>query len=152
MDGRGDHASRQLGAMGGSGSRLAEYLLAVAIFFGSFALWVVVPFGSLWIASHVSDDGTTVVLTALVITPLAMFVCGLGLSALYAKYLRVSDARPVRDKRAWLGSLSGDRRPARARRPVLDVSLTFSAIAAIVLLLVWFLVFAENPNPGLPVP
>ena len=151
MDGRGDHASRQLAAVGG-GSRLTEYLLAVAIFLGSFALWVVVPFGSLWIASHVSDNGTTVVLTALVVCPIAMLVCGLGLSALYRVYLRVSEARPVQDKSAWLGSLSGDRRPARARRPVLDFSLTFSAIAAMVLLVVWFLVFAENPNPGLPVP
>jgi hypothetical protein len=124
----------------------------VAIFLCSFALWVVVPFGSLWIASHVSDDGTTVVLTALVVTPLAMLVCGLGLSALYGVYLRVADAQPARDRGAWLGSLSGDRRRPRARRPVLDFSLTFSAIAAIVLLAVWFLVFAENPNPGLPVP
>jgi hypothetical protein len=31
---------------------------------------------------------------------------------------------------------------------VLDFSLTFSAATAIVLLLVWFFLFAENPSPA----
>lgn len=149
MDGRGDIARGGLEvAPRRAGGRLLEYALAVAVFLGSFALWVVVPFGSLWISSRVSDNATNVLLTALILTPLAMLASGLGLSALYGLYLRVADAHPARGQRAWLGSLSGDRRPGvRARRPVLDVSLTFSAIAAIVLLLVWFLFAAERPIP-----
>jgi hypothetical protein len=144
VDSRGNSASRTLTG----GTRLLEYFLAVGIFVGSLALWVVVPFGSLWLASLVGNDAQTVVLSALIICPIAMLICGLGLSALYRAYLRVSDARPTQDRTAWLGSLSGDRRPKRGRRPVLDFSLTFSAGTAIVLLLVWFLFFAENYSPA----
>jgi hypothetical protein len=133
-------------------ARLLEYALAAGIFLGSFALWILVPVGSLWIASLLSDSATTVMLSVLIICPLAMLVCGVGLSALYGAYLRVSDARPARGREAWLGSLSGDRKPRRARRPVLDFSLTFSAIAALVLLVVWFLFVAQSPTPAGPVP
>jgi hypothetical protein len=81
-----------------------------------------------------------------------MLAAGLALSALYKAYLRVTDAHPTGGRTAWLGSLSGDRRPARGRRPVLDFSLTFSALLAIVLMIVWFFLFAENPSPAGPVP
>ena len=130
------------------GHRLLEYVLAVSIFLGSLALWVAVPFGSLWIASKIGDDAQTVVLSALIICPVCMLLCGLGLAAMYRAYLRVSDAPQTRDRTAWLGSLSGDRKPKRGRRPVLDFSLTFSAATAIVLLLVWFFLFAENYSPA----
>jgi hypothetical protein len=142
VDGRGNSARRI------AAPRIVEYLLAVAIFLGSLALWIVVPVGSLWIASHVSTNATTVVLSVLIICPIAMLLCGLGLSALYGAYLRVSDARPTPGRTAWLGSLSGDRKPKRGRRPVLDFSLTFSASAALVLLLVWFFFLAENYSPA----
>ena len=132
----------------GAGSKLLEYTLTLGIFLGSLALWVVVPFGSLWLASLIGDDAQTVVLSALIICPICMLLCGLGLGAMYRAYLRVSDAQPTQDRTAWLGSLSGDRRPKRGRRPVLDFSLTFSAGAAIVLLLVWFLFLAENYSPA----
>lgn len=145
MDGRGNSASRTLSA---GGTRLLEYTLAVGIFLGSLALWIAVPIGSLWLASLIGDDAETVVLSALIICPIAMLLCGLGLSAMYGAYLRVSDARPTQDRTAWLGSLSGDRRPKRGRRPVLDFSLTFSAGTALVLLLVWFLFLAENYSPA----
>lgn len=151
MDGRGNSPSRELTiAMGGT--RLLSAVLAVGIFLGSLALWVVVPFGSLWLASKLSGDATTVVLSVLIICPVAMLAAGLGLSAMYKAYLRVSGAQPSGGRTAWLGSLSGDRRPARGRRPVLDFSLTFSALLAIVLMLVWFFLFAENPSPAGPVP
>jgi hypothetical protein len=147
VDSRRDSQIRQLTAPPAA-TRLVEYALAAGIFLGSFALWVAVPVGSLWIASLFSNDGTTVMLWVLIICPLAMLACGLGLSALYRAYLRVSNAQPSRGRTAWLGSLSGDRRPPRGRRPVLDFSITFSAVTAIVLLLVWFFFLAENPSPA----
>jgi hypothetical protein len=131
-----------------AGTRLLEYVLAAGIFLGSLALWIVVPFGSLWIASHLGNDAQTVVLSALIITPIAMLACGLGLSWLYGMYLRVSGEHSTRERTAWLGSLSGDRRPKRGRRPILDTSLTISAGTAIVLILVWFLFLAENYSPA----
>src|SRR3954468_7253735 len=98
MDSRGNSASRTLT---NGGTRLLEYTLAVGIFLGSFALWVVVPFGSLWVASLIGDDAQTVVFSALFICPIAMLLCGLGLSWLYGAYLRVSDAQPSPDRTAW---------------------------------------------------
>jgi hypothetical protein len=151
MDARGNSASRAITGMGRAGrggTRLVEYLLAVAIFLGSLALWIAVPFGSLWVASHLSENATMVLMWVLIICPVAMLACGVGLSALYRLYLRVSGAQPGPDRSAWLGSLSGDRKPKRGRRPVLDFSLTFSAGTAIVLLLVWFLFLAENYSPA----
>ncbi|HEY0631870.1 MAG TPA: hypothetical protein VGC98_07425 [Thermoleophilaceae bacterium] len=145
MDGRGNSASRTLTF---GGTRLLEYTLAVGIFLGSFALWILVPVGSLWIGSLIADDAKTMMLCVLVICPVAMLACGLGLSVLYRAYLRVSEVRPTTDRTAWLGSLSGDRSPKRGRRPVLDFSLTFSAGTAIVLLLVWFLFLAQNFSPA----
>jgi hypothetical protein len=145
VDGLGNSASRTLSA---GGTRILEYTLAVGIFLGSLALWIAVPIGSLWLASLIGDDAQTVVLSALIICPIAMLVCGLGLSAMYRAYLHVSDAQVTRDRTAWLGSLSGDRRAKRGRRPVLDFSLTFSAGTALVLLLVWFLFLAENYSPA----
>ena len=146
MDGRGNSA-RSVAA-----PRVLEYFLAAAIFVGSLALWVVVPFGSLWLASRLSGNATTVVLSVLIICPVAMLVCGLGLSALYGAYLRVTHSQADRGRTAWLGSLSGDRRPKRGHRPVLDFSLTFSAATAIVVLLVWFFFLAENYSPAGLVP
>jgi hypothetical protein len=139
-------------AMGGLSRRLLEYALAAGIFIGSLALWVVVPFGSLFLASKIGDDAQTVVFAALFICPIAMLVCGLGLSWLYAQYLRVSGANITRDRSAWLGSLSGDRKKQRGRRPILDTSLTISAATAIVVLLLWFFFLAENYNPAGLVP
>lgn len=153
MDSRGNSASRSIAEMHrAAGTRLIEYVLVVSIFLGSLALWIAVPLGSLWIASLLSDSATTVMLSVLIICPLAMLACGLALSGLYGAYLRVSGARPGKGHSAWLGSLSGDRRPNRARRPILDFSLTFSAGTALVLLLVWFLFLAENYSPAGLVP
>jgi len=140
--GRGRRAGRS------GGTWLLEYALVIAIFLGSLSLWVVVPFGSLFIASKIGNDAQTVVFAALFICPIAMLACGLGLSWLYTQYLRVSGSRPTRDRSAWLGSLSGDRKKQRGRRPILDTSLTISAGTAIVLLLVWFLFLAENYEPA----
>src|SRR3954462_5451734 len=127
MDSRGNSASRQLtGMTHRPATRLLEYALAVGIFLGSMALWVVVPFGSLWVASLIGDDAQTVVLSALIICPIAMLLCGLGLGALYRALRRVADAHPPAARTAWPGRLSGEPKPKRGRRPVLDFSLTFS--------------------------
>jgi hypothetical protein len=84
----------------------------------------------------------------LILCPVLMFGCGLLLARLYGMYLRVSGERQGDDRSAWLGSLSGERRSPRGRRPILDASLTFSAGTAIVLLLVWFFFLAQNPSPA----
>jgi hypothetical protein len=151
VDRRGNSAGQSIAHPGSAhavGARLLEYVLAAGIFLGSFALWVVVPFGSLWLASKIGDDAETVVFAALFICPIAMLASGLGLSWMYGQYLRVTGTHPSRDRTAWLGSLSGERKRQRARRPILDTSLTISASIAIVLLLLWFFFLAENYSPA----
>jgi hypothetical protein len=149
VDGRGNSASRLTGGADRAGAtRLAAYALAVSIFLGSLALWIAVPVASLWLSSRLSDNGQTVMLCVLIVCPVLMLACGLLLARLYRAYLRVSGAHPSQGRSAWLGSLSGERRARRGRRPVLDASLTFSAATAIVLLLVWFLFIAQNPSPA----
>ncbi|MEA2436773.1 MAG: hypothetical protein QOF65_1329, partial [Thermoleophilaceae bacterium] len=69
MDSRGNNASRTLTV---GGTRLLEYTLAVGIFLGSFALWILVPVGSLWIGSLIANDATTMMLCVLIICPVAM--------------------------------------------------------------------------------
>ena len=149
MDGRGNSARQLTGGADHAGAtRLATYVLAVSIFLGSLALWIAVPVGSLWLSSRLSDDGQTVMLCVLIVCPVLMLACGLLLGRLYRAYLRVSGAHASQGRTAWLGSLSGERRMRRARRPVLDASLTFSAATAVVLLVVWFLFIAQNPSPA----
>lgn len=132
--------------------RLVPAALAAAIFVGSLLLWIAVPVGSLWLASHWSDDATTVVSTTLILCPLLMLLFGLLLARLHGAYLRAAGGTGRRGPRsAWLGSLSGDRAP-RPPRSVLEVSLTLSAGTALVLMLVWFFFFAENTMPAGPVP
>ena len=152
MDSRRDSPNRTL-TVAPVGRRLLEYALIAGMFVGSMALWVLVPFGSLWLASHVSDSASTVMLTVLIVCPIAMLVSGLLLGMIYRTYLRLfADEAPRRDRSAWLGSLSGDRRAKREPRPVLDTCMTVSALTAIVLLITWFLFLAENYAPAGPVP
>jgi hypothetical protein len=128
-----------------------EYLLVAAMFAGSLALWIAVPLGSLWVASLISNDATTVGLAVLVICPLCMIAFSFVLTALNGVYLRVTGAAAAHSRSAWLGSLSGGRAPRRPRA-VLDACLTISALIALVLLTVWFFGFAENSMPASPVP
>ena len=111
MDGRGNIATRTMTG----GTRLLEYTLAVGVFVGSFALWVVAPFGSLWLAAQLAKDAVTMMIYVLFITPVAMTACAFALGALYRAYLRVSGAQPTRDRTAWLGSACSTRRTRSAR-------------------------------------
>jgi hypothetical protein len=130
---------------------VVEYGLVLSIVVGSLALWIAVPVGSLWLTSHLSTNSTTVLLATLIVCPLAMLAFGLVLVALHRTYLRRSERDVVRNRSAWLGSLSGER-VRRGPRPVLETSMTISAGVAFVLLLVFFLFFARNYSPGSPVP
>jgi hypothetical protein len=113
-------------------SRLAEYSLIAAIFATSLVLWIVAPLGALWISAQLTDNAFYIVFSAAaIVCPLLMAVFGLALARLNGAYLRSVDveARP---------------------KPVLEVSLTLSVVVAAVSLMVFFLFFAHNANPGNP--
>jgi hypothetical protein len=126
--------------------RLAARALAAVIVIGSAVLWIGVPFGSFWLAARVTSDSVRGVLFALLAIPVAM---ALGAWALYRvnsvyEGLRGEPARRTSPP-AWRQSLGERRDVRRASGPprLIDVTMTGSAIVALVLLLIWFFFFAD---------
>lgn len=117
---------------------MREYALVAAIFAVSLLLWIAAPLGALWITSQLTEDAFAIVFGAgAVVLPLLMAVFGLILARLNGAYVRAVLA-------------GGGRFEGRRPKPVLEVSLTLSVMVAAAGLLVFFLFFAHNANPGNP--
>jgi flagellar biosynthesis protein FliQ len=129
-------------------------LLAAAVMAGSALLWIGIPIAGLWAAGEVTDKASTFLLVILLAVPSAMVAFGWLLyrvNALYEQALGRPETGPVRS--AWLVSSSDERRAfrrARGPRTLLDVSMTASAVAALVLMAIWFFFLAEAPLAPLP--
>ena len=129
-------------------------LLAAAVMAGSALLWIGIPIAGLWAAGEVTDTASTFLLVILLAVPTAMVAFGWLLyrvNALYEQMLGRPEAPPSRS--AWLVSSSDERRTfrrARGQRTLLDVSMTASAVAALVLMAIWFFFLAEAPLAPLP--
>jgi hypothetical protein len=121
--------------------------LAVAIVLGCVFLWIGIPVVLLWAGGQLTTSNTGFLFAALASIPLAMTGFGWLLYRLNGVYegLRGGDDAPSGHS-PWLRSLGDERagfRRARAPRRLIDVSMTASAITAMVLLLVWFFFLAE---------
>jgi|SRR5215211_9539202 len=127
--------------------RLAAACLAVAIAVGSSVLWIGVPVGGIWLAGRVTSDPVTALLLALVAIPTAMVGVGWVLGRASARYEAIRGYEPVAPgPPSWRASLGEERaglRRRRGRRRLIDVAMTISASAALVLLAIWFFFFAE---------
>jgi hypothetical protein len=109
--------------------RLAAAFLLVLMLFGTFALWVGVPAGCLWLIGHVTESTATAFIAVLVLIPTALVVVATALAWMNRLYLRVTAAaRPE---------------PVRARGP-LEMLVVWSLIAAILAITVWFFFFAHT--------
>ena len=97
--------------------------LAVAIVAGSVFTWVGVPLAGLYLAAKVTTEPARVLLLALCGIPSAMAVSGFLLFR--------------------LGRVYESMRGPGDRRPLVEVALTASAWTAVVVMAVWFFVFAE---------
>jgi hypothetical protein len=127
--------------------RLAAGCLAIVIVAGSALLWIGVPVAAFWAAAQLTRDGVTAVLVTLLATPPAMVGFAWLLYMAGARYeaLRGRGGRTPSPP-AWRASLGEERADARRRaggRPLVDVAMTVSAAAAVVVLVVWFFLFAE---------
>jgi hypothetical protein len=127
--------------------RVEAGCLALVIVVGSALVWIGVPVAGFWVAARVAPDGLTAVLSALIAIPVAMAAMGWLLAHVSARYesLRGGGARR-RGPPAWRVSLSEERAVERRRaagRPLIDVAMTVSAIAALIVLTIWFFFFAE---------
>jgi hypothetical protein len=133
--------------------RLAAALLAVAIVVGSAVLWIGVPVAGFWAGGRVTKTADGFFLFVLGAVPAAMVLGGWALYRVAARYEALRPARDRDGRSAWLVSLSDERavlRRQRASRPLVDVAMTASAVAAIAALLIWFFVFAHMTLAPLP--
>jgi len=109
--------------------RAAAAFLLVLMALGSFALWVAVPAGCLWVVGHVTESTATAFIAVLLLIPGALGAVAVALSWLNRLYMRVTaTGRPA---------------PVRARGP-LEMLLVWSLIAAIVAISIWFFFFAHT--------
>jgi hypothetical protein len=123
-------------------------VLAFLLVAGSAFVWIGVPVLGLWLAGRLTTTSEGFLLFVLFTIPLAMVGFGWLLYRLNSLYEAVRGGRQQGrgPRTAWLVSSSDERgrlRRARAPRPLIDVAMTMSAIAAMVLLVVWFFGFAE---------
>ena len=102
--------------------------------------WVGIPAGGLWGLGELTNSSVTHFLTALVLIPGAMLLFAPVLFWLNGLYLRVTGV---------LERLDEDERQSGWRRRVrgpLESMLVVSFVIEFVALVVWFLLFAENPS------
>jgi hypothetical protein len=124
--------------------------LALVIVVGSLVMWIGIPILWIWIAGQLIDEYPSIYLLALAACPLTMILWGWALYRINAIYLELTpppaDA-PGIQRSAWLGSLSGERKPRRRAASLLDVSMIISVIIALTAMAVWFFAFAHNTGP-----
>jgi hypothetical protein len=136
------------------GERVALAALAVVIVLGSALLWIATPIAMLWVAGRITTDALTAVLFALIAVPATMVALGWVLYRVSARYERLLGAESRGPSPpAWRSSLSeerGSERRRKGRRTLIDVAMTVSAVTALVVMAVWFFVFAELTLSSFP--
>jgi hypothetical protein len=123
-------------------------VLGLAIVLGSAALWIGIPFGGLWLAGELTTTAQGFLFATLGGIPLAMTAFAWLLYRVNDLYERSRGAEAAGGHRrsAWLVSSSDERsriRRERAPRALIDVAMTLSATAALVLMAIWFFFFSE---------
>jgi hypothetical protein len=132
-------------------SKPAALLLILLMALGSVFLWIVVPLGWLWIASHSTETSAPTLgpyLLVIFAVPITMFVVGKLLFKTNRLYERVTgqDAE-VRVQMPWHKSLRDSSTSGR-RTTVLDVVMITSVAVAMAAFGIWFFLFAGSSLPG----
>ena len=133
------------------GRHVVAFGLVVLMVAGSLALWLGVPLGWLWIASKLNqslDPSFGAYVTVAVGIPATMLFLFTGLRRIDAAHRSLTGAAtegtPVPPP--WRRSLR-DSREVRTPTSALDVILVATAIAAVLMMLIWFAFFAGDPLP-----
>jgi hypothetical protein len=110
---------------------------------GSLALWIGVPTLCLWATSKVSSSSADHLLLDLPLTIVAMGLFGAVLVWLNGLYMRVTGviAAYEADEEEY-----GPGAAPRYLRGPLEALLVTSLVLALIAMLVWFFVFANNPG------
>jgi hypothetical protein len=125
-------------------------LLIALMAVGSVFLWIVVPVGWLWIASHVTKTSAPTLgpyLLVIFAVPVTMWIVGKLLFRTNNLYERVTgQAAEVRVQLPWHKSLR-DSNTGR-RTTVLDMVMIVSVSVALGAFGIWFFFFAGSSIPG----
>jgi hypothetical protein len=134
--------------------RAALAVLAVVIVVGSALVWIGVPIAGLWLAGQVMTDPLRIVLSSLIAIPTTMVVLGWLLYRAGDRYERLRGTeRRASSPPSWRSSLSEERARDRRRkggRPLIDISMTVSAVTALVVMAIWFFFYATSTLAPLP--
>lgn len=123
-------------------------VLAIAVVLGSAAMWIGIPLGGLWLAGELTSTAQGFLFATLGGIPLAMTASAWLLYRLNAIYERSRGTQGGSGQRrsAWLVASSDERsrvRRARAPRALIDVAMTVSATAALILMAIWFFFYSQ---------
>jgi len=133
------------------GRELAALGLIVVMVLGSMTLWLAVPLAWLWAASRVNQSldpsfgAYVAVAIGIPATMLLLFTLLRRVDAAHRALTgAMDDAKPVPPP--WRRSMR-DERNLHAPTSALDIILVATAIAAVLVMLVWFALFAGSPLP-----
>ncbi len=134
--------------------RLAVAALAVVIVLGSALVWIGVPVAGLWVAGRVTTDPLRFIMFSLLAIPTTMVALGWLLYRAGGHYERLRGTeRRGSSPPSWRSSLSEERASDRRRkggRPLIDISMTASAVTALVVMAIWFFFYATSTLAPLP--
>jgi hypothetical protein len=133
------------------GRELVAFALLVVMVVGSFILWLAVPLGWLWVGSKLNQSldpsfgAYVAIAVGIPATMLLLFTLLRRVDAAHQALTgTLSDAKAVPPP--WRRSMR-DERNMHAPTSALDIILVATAIAAGLVLLVWFAFFAGSPLP-----
>jgi hypothetical protein len=126
--------------------------LIAAMAVGSLVMWIGVPLGLIWFASHLQTGAEPSMGPYLVVAfglPTLMIPLGKALASLDRAFSRVSGYTPEnrRVRLPWLQSMRGERGSSH-RATVLDVLMIVSVAIASAAFLFWFLFLAGSSLPA----
>jgi hypothetical protein len=136
----------------GVGRRAVGVFLVVVMALGSALMWLGMPVGWLWLASHLQKGANPTLGPYLLVAfgvPISMAIIGKLLGDLDRRYARVmrADTEKVRAQLPWMKSLRGERESPH-RRTVLDVVMIVSVTIAWAVFAIWFFAFAGSSLPS----
>ena len=136
------------------GERAAVAALAVVIVLGSALVWIGVPVAGLWLAGRITTDPLRFVMFSLLAIPSTMVALGWVLYRAGAQYERLRGTeRRSSSPPSWRSSLGEERATDRRRkggRALIDISMTASAVTALVVMAIWFFFYATSTLAPLP--
>jgi hypothetical protein len=126
--------------------------LIAAMAVGSLVMWIGVPLGLIWFASHLQTGAEPSMGPYLVVgigRPTLLIPQGKALASLDRAFSRISGHTPQnrRGRLPWLQSVRGERGP-RHRATVLDALMIASVAIASAGFLCWFLFLAGSSLPA----